>query len=108
MRYLIISCHMAIQTKNSRICGLFEHTYGVMPWFSNCGPENSSNIHRYAAGILKGEGKGFQCVALDPHTFAKHRSTALIWLNISFCEKFYLEQKSVLKLKVYLKNISIM
>lgn len=66
MRYLIISCHMAIQTKNSRICGLFEHTYGVMPWFSNCGPENSSNIHRYAAGILKGEGKGVSVCSLGP------------------------------------------
>lgn len=30
-----------IQEKNSRICVLFESTYTVMPWFSNCGPQNS-------------------------------------------------------------------
>ena len=57
----------------------------------------------------RGKRWGFECVATRTLTPVPDRGAQLWYgLYISFCEKFYSERNSVLKLKVYLNTISIM
>lgn len=93
-----------IQEKNSRICVLFESTYTVMPWFSNCGPQNSIYIHKRVSRVSWRWGRGIREYGhQDPHTCTRE---AQIWpvVHIHFCERFYFKKKSVLKVKIHLKT----